>query len=262
MIKPITKLTLLTAALLPLSASAKPLFSVWTLDPLGPVGEMATDKGKPFLKQRLIPFKLVRLSQPAQLTKGKALGAGTFLFAVYQSDGKLGFCTIKDQSGGHVAKSLFIPILDQRPCLVDSDHDGKFEASFSVFDKYGSALTPSGNLTAAKPILAPVAYETVAPQSVPVARTFSYTLVRDAKKASHTIAVTYSFGGGEVNMASYSPDSKPDAPNALNVRAKVIESSETGAKIDVSLIPDLYLIGDSGGTFGAGPLPKFIGNSG
>jgi hypothetical protein len=255
--RPIIMITALFGLVAP--ACAKPLVSVWTLEPQGPVGAIAATFSKPFLEQRLLPLRLARLREDASLSSGKILPKGTYLFVVFQNDGQAAYCTIKDQSSGHVAKSFFIPILDKRPCLVDTNRDGIFEAAFSVFDKYGSALTPSGNLSSSKPLKVPAGYDLGSPKEFPVARRFSYALTGGHEIAKVKISVQYDNGSGYVNMQNFSPKDVPGEPSALNLTAKIVEIKDDVAKIDVRIDPDQYLLGDSGGAFGAGKLPDFIG---
>lgn len=235
---------------------AEPLSAYWTLEPLGMPGEMRATTKQPFLEQRLLPFKLARLAEPAQLGEGKALDAGTHLFAVFQKDGQVAFCTSKDQSTGNAAKSLFIPLLDKRPCLVDRDRDGRFESAFTVFDKYGSALAPSGNLSSAKPLVTVSRYEFVAPSEYPVIRKLSYTLASIDSPKSRSITVRFDNGRGFKRMQSFSPDSTPDAPTALNVRAEFLDFDGEGARIRVSSAPGIGILGNSLGTFEIAPPPN------
>ena len=100
---------------------AAKLYSVWTLVPQMPTGQIEVAKDAPFLVQRLLPYEAVRLEAPAVISPKSQLAAGTVLFKVYQADGKAAYCTLKDQSAGNVAKSLFIPAFDKRPCLIDAD---------------------------------------------------------------------------------------------------------------------------------------------
>lgn len=242
----------------PGTALAKPLFSYWTLQPLGPLGDMQATAGTPFLEQRLLPVKLVRLTESATLANGKSVPSGTYLFAVFQADGAIGFCTTKDQSGGNVAKSLFIPALDKRPCLVDRDDDGAFDAAFSVFDKYGSALTPSGNLDSAKPLAAPARYESVAPSDFPAVRRFSYTIASLDDDRKRALSVRFDNGGGYAPWSNFSRDSTPAIPTALNIRAEVQGFSGDTARIRVSAAPEVGILGNSSGTFAVVPLPETV----
>lgn len=250
----------LAAAMLaaPGAAWAEPLYSYWTLQPIGPLGDMDAAADKPFLEQRLLPARLVRLTETATISKGKSVAAGTFLFAVFQKDGQIAFCTTKDQSGGNVAKSLFIPMFDKRPCLVDRDRDGAFDAAFSVFDKYGSALTPSGNLSSAKPLAAPARYDAAAPEDFPAVRRLAYTIAFPNDDKKRQIAVKFDNGGGYAPWQNVSPDSTPAAPTALNVRAEVRAVTADSARIHVGANAELGLLGSSSGGFAVMPLPDAL----
>ena len=238
------------------TAQAEPLRSYWTLEPLGPLGETQATAKQPFLEQRLLPFKLARLTEPAQLGEGKSLDTGTYLFAVFQKDGQVAFCTSKDQSTNNVAKSLFIPLLDKRPCLIDQNRDGLFESVFTVFDKEGSALAPSGNLSSAKPLVAVSRYEFAAPSDYPVVRKLSYTLASIGNAKRRSITVRFDNGRGFKRMENFSPDSTPAAPTALNVRAKVLDFDGESARIRVSSVPGIGILGDSLGTFAITSAPN------
>lgn len=244
------------------AVGAAPLYSVWQLQPMGPLGEMQAVEGSTFLQQRLVPYRMVRLTEKAQWSKKSALDAGTYLFAVWQDDGRMAWCTTKDQSGGHVAKSLFIPMLDRRPCLVDQDGDGRFDSYFTVFDKYGSALTPSGNLASAKALVAPAAYASAPPAEFPVVRAFGYSLANLTNPQRRAIAVTYDNGGGAAPMVNTAPNSAPDALVALNLVAHILSVEGQTAQINVETIPGIFAVGDSGGTFGAARLPSFVAAAG
>jgi hypothetical protein len=239
-------------------AAAKKLYSAWLIEPTGPIGEVDAKIGDNFLEQRLVPYRLAQLSADAALSGSKTLAKGTYLFAVYQDDGKRAFCTIKDQSAGNVAKSLFIPALDRRPCLVDGDGDGRFEATFSVFDKYGSALTPSGNLTSAKALAIPIAYQMVNSTDFPVKRGFRYSFGRVGAERRIVIDVVYNNGSGYQPMNNYDPLKSPTMPRALNLSADITNVAGDQVRAKLNIDKDLVVIGDSGGAFGAGTLPEFI----
>lgn len=244
------------------AVGAAPLYSVWQLQPMGQLGELQVVEGNMFLQQRLVPYRMVRLTEKAQWSKKAAVDAGTYLFAVWQDDGQMAWCTTKDQSGSHVAKSLFIPMLDRRPCLVDKDADGRFDSYFMVFDKYGSALTPSGNLSSAKPLVAPAAYASAPPTEFPVVRAFAYSLLNVANPDKRAIDVMYDNGRGFTQMVNTSPNSTPDAPVALNLVAHVLSVEGKTAQINVETIPGIFVVGDSDGTFGAARLPSFAALAG
>ncbi len=239
-------------------AQAEKLYSVWRLEPTTETGSIAYDDGKPILVQRLLPYEAVRLKEPARIKKKKQLNADVVLFKVYQADGKAAYCTLKDQSTGHTSKSLFIPALDKRPCLVDEDGDGIFDKRFSVFDKYGSALTPSGNLSKAKKLYAPAAYERVAPSEFPVFRGFSFYLLDPEDPSKRAIGIGYDNGRGYTSWENRSPDSTPEVPTALNVRVSEVTVQNGSGTLNVQVDPTVFIVGTSGGTFFVSDLPAFV----
>jgi hypothetical protein len=144
-------------------AAAEKFSTVWTFRPVTADAPSSTELDKPFFEQRAIPYRLVRLNEDLSLAKGKPLAKGTLLYLIMDKTNRMAFCTFKDLSGGNAAKSLFIPALDTRPCLIDDDGDGKFEKSFSVFELWGSvAPTAKGDMRKASPIN-PVSYSEADP---------------------------------------------------------------------------------------------------
>ncbi|WP_298464969.1 hypothetical protein [uncultured Erythrobacter sp.] len=239
-------------------AHAEKLYSVWTLEPTTEIGSVTYQSGEPILVQRLLPYEAVRLKEPARIKKKKQLNANVILFKVYQADGQAAYCTLKDQSTGHTSKSLFIPVLDKRPCLVDEDGDGVFDKRFSVFDKYGSALTPSGNLSKAKDLYAPAAYEKVAPSEFPVFRGFSFYLKNPESQRKREIGIEYDNGRGYNGWMNRSPDSTPEMPTALNVRVSEVTIRNGLGTLNVQVDPTVFIVGTSGGTFYVSDLPAFV----
>lgn len=239
-------------------ASAERLYSAWRLIPVSGMGEVDVPFRETFAEQKLIPFKLVRLSAETKIADKKFLPEGTYLFAVYQEDGKQAFCPAKNQSLGNAAKSLFIPMFNKRPCLVDANADGKFEATFSVYDKYGSALTPSGDLSSAKPLPVAAAYDEVEPELFPESRRFLYAFFDSGKKRPTIIYVRYQNGEGFSPLKNIDPMRVPNAPRALNLVAYISEQTETRIKANVVADSQSVIVGDSGGSFKLGILPDVI----
>jgi hypothetical protein len=148
----------LCTTLIATPAFAEKFSTVWTFRPVTQVPPTTAELDKPFFEQRALPYRLVRLSDELTIGKGKPLAKGTLLYLIMDKTNRMAFCTFKDSSAGNAAKSLFIPALDTRPCLIDDDRDGKFEKTFSVFELWGSvAPTAKGDMAKAKPIT-PVAY--------------------------------------------------------------------------------------------------------
>lgn len=249
MIRALAAAALVGAVALP--AAAEPLTSVWSLEPVAPAAATATF-GQPFLEQRLLPFRLARL-------KGDAAGAvaGTLLFLVYGDAGRIAFCTFKDASTGHVAKSLFIPALDKRPCFVDADGDGRFEASFSVFDKMGS-LAPSGDLSRTQP-LAPVGYELVDPHLVPLNRRLTMALAGKRTPEAFDVEVRLDRrGDGKFErLVGHSPRTGKRLV-VLNTVVTVQSVAGDQAQITADVAPGLYMKGGSNGTIEPSTLPVVL----
>jgi hypothetical protein len=247
---------LICTSLVSFPANAKNLYSVWKLEPQSPLGLVETKFGQRFFTHRIVPYKLVKLKKPAILSPKKTLPAGTTLFSVYQSDGVMAYCTAKDQSAKNVAKSLFIPALDKRPCLIDKNNDGSFDAVFSVFDKFGSALTPSGNISSAKPLNSSAEFEVAPSTEFSVNRYFHYSLGK--KKDGAEFAVSFENGGSETPMENYAKESMPLAPKSGNLSFAIKNIEGNNLKGELSADSTIYVIGDSSGLFTFGPLLDFM----
>jgi hypothetical protein len=171
------------ALLAALPAAAEHITAYWQLEASAQSGPATIAVGTPFLTQRILPVKLVKLSEaatPAGATD--AVPAGTLLYLVANDAGKVGYCTLKDRQGA--AKSLFIPALDKRPCFVDRDGDGRFDASFSVFDIYSrlSPPQPRGSIDGAQAMARTSGFEQVDIHTLPDMMTLSYALSGNREK--------------------------------------------------------------------------------
>lgn len=246
--------------MVPAAAQAKPLFSVWKLESTTPTGARNVDFENVILEQRLLPMKAVELAADATTDSGKVVAAGTALFLVLQQDGQRAYCTVKDRSLGNAAKSLFIPALDKRPCFVDADGDGAFEASFNVFDKYGSALAPSGNLKKATPLASVAPYREIASSDFPSPFRFSYRLdgKREAEKARVDVSLDNGSGKLEPGMARSERDG--NALKTMNATFRFVSIEGDSASIVIETDDRSYLIGNSSGSFGLfETIPDFLG---
>lgn len=162
-------------------ASAEQIRTYWRLEAATGDGHRTVGPGTPILVDKLLPQRLVRLKQPAvPAGADRAVAADTLLYVVVNAMGETGYCTLKDRSGGRQARTLFIPIADQRPCFVDRDRDGRFDASFSVYEPDTSLSPPQarGSISNAKAMAAPAAYEQVDVHAYPESMTLSYSLIR------------------------------------------------------------------------------------
>ena len=235
------------AGVLTTPASAEPLHTVWTLVPISAIGPKTVDFGEVFLEQRIFPLAAVKVLYELRYAPNKAVPSGTILFYVANDNGQVAYCTAKDRSSGNVAKSLFIPMLDKRPCFVDTNGDGKFDAWFSVFDKYGSALTPSGSIAGAKPIT-PVSYEQVDPRRYPVDARMSFKLRGSHKVDKADIEVSFNNGAGySVGVAQL--DRSGNRIGVVNLTVTIESIDQNRAAIDIQADARRYMLGDSGGSF-------------
>jgi hypothetical protein len=237
------------------TVKAERLNSIWTLEPESNQSQQTVTYGKQFFIQKLLPLKSVKLDEDA----GGSATTGTLLYLVFTDDHQIAFCTFKDLSAKHAASSLFIPILDRRPCFVDRDGDGKFEASFSVFDKYGSMATPSGNLSDAKPLPRPVAYEAADPHLAP-----------------HTMRIAFVLGGGQqperarvdlvFDKAGKDQWEALEGPVRRNGRVILVANSrvtidsvvDKTASVRIDVDSAVLLTGGSGGALTTTALPPFV----
>ena len=230
------------------------------MEPISPLGEVTADYKKPFLTQRILPYRAVRLTSDAVLAGGKTIHSGTYLFLVFHDDGQFGFCSQKDRSLKNSMKSLFMPIMDKRPCFVDSNRDGIFESAFSVFDKYGTALTPSGNIASAQPLQTNATYEVVSPQTFPSTQKLSYAFSGKKDLPKMRVAVQYDNGSGYKPMQNESPDDQPGLLHVLNLLVEIDQLNADSVAITLTSDNDLYVVGDSSGYFRTEKLPPFMLN--
>ena len=239
-------------------AHAEKFYSVWRLQQTLPPDPIDARFSKPFLEQRLLPYRAAKLLAPATLADGTQINAGTYLFAVFQADGQQAFCTVKDRSIGNAVKSAFVPALDKRPCFVDADTDGNFDRIFTVFDKYGSALTPSGNLSSAVALAKPAAYQAVDPAEFPYKFLFDYALSGSRTPEKARIAVRFDNGKGFQPLTGEQQRSAPDTPLAMNIAVKIHRVTDDQASISIVADPALYIVGESGGYFAPAALPAYV----
>ena len=240
-------------------AVAAPLFSVWKMVPTTPTGEQSVSFDSVILEQRLLPMQAVVLAEDATTESGKVIAAGTALFLVSQADGKTAFCTVKDRSVGNAAKSLFIPALDKRPCFVDADADGRFEASFNVFDKYGSALAPSGSLKKAAPLASPASYNDLDPAEFPSTFRLSYRLDGKREAAKARVDVSFDNGSGKLEPGVSRSQRDGASVTTMNATIRFVSIEGDSASVVIETADDAYLVGTSSGSFGMfETLPVFL----
>lgn len=240
-------------------ASAERTQTYWQLEPVGATDARSAVWGAPFLVQRLLPIRLVRLTE--EITVGRrTFPAGTFLYLVFNEDRRIGFCTLKDRSAGNQARTLFIPILDQRPCLVDSDSDGRFDSSFSVYDKWGGPPSVRGSLNAASPLGASAAFEEVDVHEFPVdmRMALSFAGSRDNPRRAR-IRVTFNepIGGEWQELGGLeTPEGVVFPVGNLLILLRSVAAGEAG--FEVRAAPNTYISSDNRNNLFFNPLPGFL----
>jgi len=240
------------------SASAERITTLWHLVPVNQVPPSTVSWNQPFFEQRLLPVRLVRTTV-AGTYDGKTLPAGTYLYLVFNDDQQVGYCTLKDRSAGHAAATLFIPILDKRPCFVDGDNDGKFEKSFSVFDKYGGPPTVRGSIKGAKPFGGQIPFVEADPAEHPHDLRVSMTIrgQRDPRKAK----VSFQFSkylGAQWHDEWQRRGSDEPVYDVLNAEVRINSISGESANIAIKYDPDAYIMTDNSNTLYGTHLPEFL----
>jgi hypothetical protein len=240
-------------------ARAERTQTYWHLEPVGPTDARSAAWGAPFLEQRLLPIRLVRLTDAITIGR-RTLPVGTFLYLVFNEDRRIGFCTIKDRSAGNQARTLFIPILDQRPCLTDTDNDGRFDSSFSVYDKWGGPPSVRGSLNGAQPVGATAGFEEADVQDFPVdmRMALSFTGSRDNMRRTR-VRVTFNQSiGGEWHEIGGETAGEGVAFPVGNVLIVLRSVSPAGANFEVVAAPNAYISSDNRNNLYFNPLPDFL----
>ena len=251
--KIVISLFAIMAAALPSIAAAEPLVSVWRLQTLSDTGEMSVKIGDIITEQKFVPDRLLVVKSVSSWAANKSIPENSYLFKVFQSDGRSAFCTFKDRSLNNAAKSLFLPVLDRRPCFIDNDLDGRFDAVFTVFDKYGSAITPSGDISSAKPLPDPIAYENADSSLTPKSYFLRMALSGSSKPGKTTLAGFYSLNEQLGTPVYLEVNRKEGFAAAMNVEVAIHSFSDKQANITVKTSPEVLLFGDSGGAMYTGP---------
>jgi hypothetical protein len=244
-------------------AAAERVETLWRLEPVSGTAAGTVRRGEPFLVERLLPVKLVKLSE--SMTVGKTvLPAGTPLYLVFNSAGRIAYCTVKDRSTGHQAKTLFIPILDQRPCFVDSDGDSRFDKSFSVYDKGGPGPpTVAGSIDGAAPFAGGARFEPTDPHEFPTEMHMSFQFTgskTDVGKARIRFEFNDWIGGNwtEVDGQRTSEGALFDLGNAQVLLRSV---AETTADFELRVEPDFYISTTGYNRVVVGRLPAYVQTS-
>jgi hypothetical protein len=240
--------------------SAERIHTYWRLEPVEQALPTRAIFGTPFLEQRLLPVRLVRLIEP--ITVGsETLPAGTVLYLVFNSDGRVGWCPPKDRSLGNRARTLFIPILDQRPCLTDSDNDGRFDSSFSVYDKYGGPPSVRGSIDAARPLGASARFVEADVHEFPQDMRMRLELrgSRNLRRARRRLSFTRPIDGSWPDMRGVqTAEGTVFVIGNIDVLLRSVAANGE-ASIEVAAQPDVYISTSNNNTLFWNPLPPFLG---
>jgi len=240
-------------------AAAERTHTYWRLEPVGPTDGRTAAWGVPFLEHRLLPIRLVRLTDPITVGR-RTLPAGTFLYLVFNEDRRIGFCTLKDRSAGNQARTLFIPLLDQRPCLVDGDNDGRFDSSFSVYDKWGGPPSVRGSLNGAQPIGASAGFQEVDVHDFPVdmRMALSFSGSRDnPRRARIRVTFNQSIGGQWQELGGAATAEGVVFPVGSTLILLRSVTADT-ASFEVRAAPNAYISSDNRNNLFFNPLPGFL----
>lgn len=243
------------AAAVAAPAQAERIRTYWRLEPVAAQAPTRVNFGEPFFEQRLLPVRLVELTAPLA-TGSQTLAAGSLLYLVFNDEGKIGYCPSWGASTGGL---LSIPILNQRPCLVDSDGDGRFDRSFSAFQKYGGPPTARGSINAATPLPATIGYRQVDVHRYPSDLRVSLRLAGKRDPAKARVELKFSRNLGETWLPVRGiPIAGGTLFRILNASILLLGIEGDSARIDMSWEEDLYLSTNNRNTLLLEPLPGFV----
>lgn len=244
-------------ALAAASASAERIETYWRLEPIDRTAPTRVEIGTLFYEQRLLPVAMVALDQPVTVGQ-KMLAVGTPLYLVFNEAGKIAYCTLKDGSPKNQAQTLFIPLLDQRPCLADSANDGRFDRYFTVYDKDGGTPAVRGSIDGAQPLAATAAYHTVDVHDFPRDMTVSLAIAgRSVAKASIYLGFSATITGIWPGRRAL-PNGDHATFEFLNTQIDLTAIDGNMASIVLHRLDDLYISSDNRNTLYWRRLPAFV----
>jgi hypothetical protein len=226
-------------------AKAERIETFWRLEPVTSQAPETVTTGEDFLEQRLLPVSMVSLD--ADVTHGtKTILKGSMLYLVFNGSGEIAYCTLKDRSTANQARTLGIPALDQRPCLLDSDGDGRFDHVFSVFDKYGGPPSVRGSIDGAKPLAASVAYRKEDIHRFPRDMRVSLVIVgkENLQKSSIKVRFAGSIGGDWFSQIG-TPSRDGVVFDIMNAVVKLRSISNGSAEVSISIDKTIFISSDN-----------------
>ena len=221
------------------AAKAEVVHTIWEIAPPKGVAEVTATKGKTFLEQRLIPIRLVRTTDAA--LDGQ-VPAGTPLYLVYNDAEQIGFCTVIDRSPGKAAKGLFMALGNKRPCFTDRDNDGKFDATFQVFDLLTSPPKVGGSISDAQAMSSEVGFEEIDPHLYP--ENMLMLFKHSGTTAKHVqVNISFENAGSKVYWQPYGSQQIDGkwAVFVLNSLLWIKEINENTASFELQTDPTVYI---------------------
>lgn len=212
---------------------------------------------QPFFEQKLLPVRLVRTTATGTYG-GKTLSSGTYLYLVYNEAQQVGYCTLKDRSFGRAAATLFMPILDQRPCFVDENNDGQFEKTFSVFDKYGGPPTVRGSISGAQLFEGKIPFVEVDPADLPSDLRVSLAIRGKRDPAKARLSFQFSRSLGAQWFDSFRRAKGQPVYEILNAEVRIESINGDTASIALKYDPGSYISTDNSNTLYGTHLPAFL----
>jgi hypothetical protein len=223
-------LALLVSVLVAPAASAqrRDMQTIWFVQPAPvPNGELTLAGGDFVLKQRLLPMGLAELSSTIDDPIAKvSVAAGEQLVEVISPEVKI-YCQAR------TAKQKLVGF--SQVCLIDSDKDGRFDATFKTQSQTKGLLNIGGNRPKKPTPITPVAYTVVPPQTMK-----DHYFVAIERRNFFNIwsseSFTIAFGRqGELERITAPTSFKAkDMPKELNVLgARFTALSETAGKMKI-----------------------------
>ncbi len=214
--------------------------------------------GSAFFEQRLLPVRLIRTTESYDVGPSVLIPKGALLYMVFNAAGRTGYCTTKDRSLANQTKTLFMPLLDTRPCLTDSDGDGRFDRVFSVFDKYGGPPSARGSIDGAKPIAKPVAYERADPHEYPKQMGLSFELRGNESQRIRVSVSLKQAGAGEWYPVFAETTTQGSVVSLVNTQLLIHSIADNQAAISYRADQETFISSDNRGTLYWSSLPAAL----
>lgn len=234
------------------TALAERIHAYWRLDPTSPLPTTATFK-QPFLEFSLEPVHLVKTTSPSDLP---GIPIGTPLYLVFNDDGQIGYCP-RPSAKQHSAAWL-TGLATRRPCLMDSNSDGKFDKSFTVYDvtdTLNKVPASFGSIQSAVPLSTQVSFADAEASDIriPVPYRFVFSGEHELGKS----ILEFRTANGPLDYVRPVRGTSPPVYVALNYAIEIKSITGDQAEIVVLENPNLY-VSWAGTSIAAKPLPAQV----